>query len=383
MLKTFYEATGIPAFLCTDKGTLMQSSGESCFPAMNQYAIGLVQDSRPIIQALPSNIWIAVVPLKNDTRLILGPASTRPLGRYDFYIDLAPFPFACELESIFDFIRDDKPVSIKTLISAAIVAVRLCTGDTVERTSFQIIEKPIFEDIHKESLISSSVDDHEENPRHLPEKFYHDIYHYVREGNFEGFLDLFKTAHTGLKGVFSNYPERDRKYHFIFSAAIAHHAAISGGLPFETSCSITEYFCKKMDEMPHTNHLERLNAEMFQIFCESVHENRVRKKYSPVVSECISYIHYHIHEKINLENMARQANISSKWLSKKFREETGMDVVRYIHSKKILEAKHLLKHTTYNVAQISNILGYGSESYFIRIFCDFCGMTPLNYQKSL
>jgi AraC-like DNA-binding protein len=52
-----------------------------------------------------------------------------------------------------------------------------------------------------------------------------------------------------------------------------------------------------------------------------------------------------------------------------------------ITDKVILEAKRMLIHTRFTVAQISFDLGYDDNSYFIRLFRKKTGQTPLKFQQ--
>ena len=48
---------------------------------------------------------------------------------------------------------------------------------------------------------------------------------------------------------------------------------------------------------------------------------------------------------------------------------------------KITKASELLHVTDYSVCVISNILGYESESSFIKMFKKFTGVSPSKYRK--
>lgn len=381
ILNELQQATGIPVHLCNSAGLVIKSSQPHMTPGFLSYLRELPSPENPVLQAFPSNVWVSIAHLDDGNLLILGPVATREITKYGFCTDLSVFPFQNELEDLYFMMKKFTPVSTDRLIAATIVAARICSGQLFETSSFYISEEPIDEVPHERALLENRIDLPEEEKYHLPEEFLHNIFRCVKQGNFEGFLNLFKANKLGVAGTFSYDQERDRRYHFVYSTAIAHYAALSGGLDYEKTCQIAEYFCKKMDERRTTAKIEQLNAEMFRVFCSSVRESNMRRENSPLVSACISYVRTNIHKKLSVSEIADYLAVSAKWLSLTFQKETGGSLLNFIHSEKILEAKHLLKYTTYSIAQVSYLLSYGSESYFIHVFRSQCQMTPLEYRR--
>ncbi|MFB9279758.1 response regulator transcription factor [Cohnella cellulosilytica] len=94
------------------------------------------------------------------------------------------------------------------------------------------------------------------------------------------------------------------------------------------------------------------------------------------------YLREHFHEEISLEQLARQFNFSSAYLSKIFLKHAGEAPSKYIATLRINEAKRLLKHRKdLPVKAVGEQVGYGDPFYFSRIFKQATGMTPRDYQK--
>jgi AraC family transcriptional regulator, transcriptional activator of pobA len=60
---------------------------------------------------------------------------------------------------------------------------------------------------------------------------------------------------------------------------------------------------------------------------------------------------------------------------------TGKSTTTHISERLFAEAKSLLRHTDYNVAEISVGLGFEYQSYFNRFFKKDAGVTPSDYRK--
>ena len=103
--------------------------------------------------------------------------------------------------------------------------------------------------------------------------------------------------------------------------------------------------------------------------------------YSRPVTICIDYIYNHLHSKMSLSDLAKTADLSSSYLSKLFKKETGVTLSQYIAQKKVEAAENMLKYSEYTCTEISNYLCFNSESYFIQVFKSFTKMTPKEYRN--
>lgn len=86
--------------------------------------------------------------------------------------------------------------------------------------------------------------------------------------------------------------------------------------------------------------------------------------------------------KIGLADACRVASLSPKYLSRVFKEQTGMHFSEYKLSLRLERAKALLETTGFTVAQISDKLGYNNTESFIRLFKNREGITPSRYRKT-
>lgn len=87
-------------------------------------------------------------------------------------------------------------------------------------------------------------------------------------------------------------------------------------------------------------------------------------------------------KKVCLKDAAMAVCLSPKYLSRIFKQNTGMGFSQYKLQLKITKAKEMLEKTGMNVDQISDKMGYQNSESFIRIFKKLTGMTPTEYRKS-
>lgn len=101
---------------------------------------------------------------------------------------------------------------------------------------------------------------------------------------------------------------------------------------------------------------------------------------SKPVAVCIDYIYANIKERITIEKLAEYTGLSTSYLSRLFKKETGVSVSYYVREKKLEKAQHLLKYCDYSLIEIANYLSFSSQSHFIQLFKNFTGLTPKKYR---
>ncbi|QMW04932.1 ATP-binding protein [Spirosoma foliorum] len=81
-------------------------------------------------------------------------------------------------------------------------------------------------------------------------------------------------------------------------------------------------------------------------------------------------------EAVDVDWLTKQAGMSRTHLHRKLTTLTGMSTTRFIHSVRIQRAVELLQQGELNVAQLAQAVGYGSQSYFTKIFQEQTGYLP-------
>ena len=94
------------------------------------------------------------------------------------------------------------------------------------------------------------------------------------------------------------------------------------------------------------------------------------------------YAERNVYKKVVLEDVARLVFLSPKYLSRLFKQHTGMNFSEYRLKVKITESMKLLKQKGMSVEQIAFNMGYQNLESFIRIFKKITGKTPSEYRKS-
>jgi AraC-like DNA-binding protein len=102
-------------------------------------------------------------------------------------------------------------------------------------------------------------------------------------------------------------------------------------------------------------------------------KDKDRKKY---VNRIVEYIRSHYKEDIGVTEITDQVGLSYSHARKLFKDEIGVNIVDYINSLRIRDAKELLISTDTSVKNIAVALGYNNDQSFERNFKKIVGITP-------
>lgn len=166
---------------------------------------------------------------------------------------------------------------------------------------------------------------------------------------------------------------------------IAEKALICASIPPQLQEEVVSLFGQLSDTREATDHrLLLITSNILRLLYFLCHYAQDSTDASAgFLSRAIGYIHSNIAWDMTLDDICRAANVSKFHLCRRFREHTGMTVMDYILSTRLLLSKNELAKTDASVAQISEVCGFGSVSHFCRVFRKREGCTPLQYRKGL
>ncbi|MCS3467276.1 AraC-like DNA-binding protein [Pseudomonas sp. JUb42] len=94
------------------------------------------------------------------------------------------------------------------------------------------------------------------------------------------------------------------------------------------------------------------------------------------VAGSLAYLHSHFSEPLNVETLARQANMSASTFHEHFKRSTLLSPVQYLKRLRLLKAQHLLIVEGLGVAQVALRVGYQSTSQFSREYKRYFQRNP-------
>ncbi len=97
-------------------------------------------------------------------------------------------------------------------------------------------------------------------------------------------------------------------------------------------------------------------------------------------SDIVDYINYFINDNLKVAHIASHFGYNEKYLSRYFREISGISLKQYILNQKIERANFLLSDTNMAVGSIADSLGFSDYHNFARTYKNITSMTPSEYR---
>lgn len=104
------------------------------------------------------------------------------------------------------------------------------------------------------------------------------------------------------------------------------------------------------------------------------------QKSGNLVSMIVKYIQDHYTQDLGLEQIADEMGVSVKYVSRIFKDKTGVYLTDFINQIRIDKAKELLVHTDMRVNDIAGSIGINSRTTFLRVFKKVEGVSPNEYR---
>ena len=179
----------------------------------------------------------------------------------------------------------------------------------------------------------------------------------------------------------SEDPLRNAQYLFVAGITIATRFAIEGGMDAETAYNTSDMYIRKLDQCRDEEDVMALHREMFAYFTSRMAGVKKKKDYILPIAQCVEYIEAHLHMPLRIDELAELVHLSPGYLSVLFRRETGKSFSDYVLYRRIETAENMLLYSDYSSTEISEILAFSSQSYFIQCFRKYTGTTPKEYRQ--
>lgn len=108
-----------------------------------------------------------------------------------------------------------------------------------------------------------------------------------------------------------------------------------------------------------------------------------RAEIGPVIENVLSYIGAHYAEDVTLQTLSEIAYVHPIYLSKLFKEKTGVNFIDYLTRVRVETAERLLEDLSLRIYDVSEMVGYDSPKYFSKVFKGLTGLTPKEYRGRL
>ena len=88
-------------------------------------------------------------------------------------------------------------------------------------------------------------------------------------------------------------------------------------------------------------------------------------------------------EDFNLDIAASMLYISPNYLRQMFKKVTGETFIEYLTNQRMKKAAELLRDNSLKISDITEQVGYSSQSYFTKCFKKYYNVTPTEYRENI
>lgn len=133
-----------------------------------------------------------------------------------------------------------------------------------------------------------------------------------------------------------------------------------------------------------SGYFEIIRCNLIEIIVLTMRKNSSSEMQSTnrICEYMTDYASKHFAEKNLLGNISRELNFSVSFLSKKFKEETGIAFSEFLQNIRIEQSCRLLANTDKKMTEIAELSGYSDIKFFNALFKKRLGLTPKEFRKS-
>jgi AraC-like DNA-binding protein len=94
-----------------------------------------------------------------------------------------------------------------------------------------------------------------------------------------------------------------------------------------------------------------------------------------------AYIAEHYMEPLTLNDLSQRLNYSLPYISKRFKEDTGVTFVNYLQNYRVMQGCRLLSGSKHSLAEITEMVGYRDVKFFSELVKRMTGLSPRDFRR--
>ena len=203
----------------------------------------------------------------------------------------------------------------------------------------------------------------------------------IQQGDVEGIAkEVDPNFNLHSVGRLASKPLKHFEHMICSSITLAARAAIEGGLDPATAYAMSDLYMQRLELCRSVNDFLIVQIEMKTAYAKQVRKAREARGKTSYVEKCKIFIDNHLNKPFEMDELAAELGINKSYLSRKFKEEMNMGVMRYTRLQRVQTAANMLKFSNEKISAIANHLCFSSQSHFGAVFKEFKGVSPQEYR---
>lgn len=203
----------------------------------------------------------------------------------------------------------------------------------------------------------------------------------VKAGNVEEAVRLSKEMDVNIGRLGESEVEHWRNLSIV-AITLCARAAIEGGVMPAAAYRCSGFYINKSTSCKDITQILIYRNHAIEELAKRVQKQKGKRHTSSYTEQCKDYVYGHYRKKIYLDDIADTLGISSSYLSRLFKKETGISLQDFINDVRVEKAANLLRYSDETLPGIAEYVNFPSQSYFGRIFKQRMQMTPKQYRET-
>jgi AraC family transcriptional regulator len=159
-------------------------------------------------------------------------------------------------------------------------------------------------------------------------------------------------------------------------------------IPLKSSSIIPGYFKEILNsfrsgrELPEPLLSSYIHSMLSELLLFPIDESPMIPSTPSPIQIAVQFIETHYKQKLTLELLASQVNLSVYHFARRFKKEIGYAPYEYLLKMRIGQAKILLKRTVMPIKEVAYESGFSNESSFVFCFHKNVGITPAQFRNT-
>lgn len=161
------------------------------------------------------------------------------------------------------------------------------------------------------------------------------------------------------------------------------HYAFSSAYEDEDGRSLIEFpTIEELVEAETHQQIYELLVQEAELVQQKKNLNAASQKMNHKVRRVIDYIHKNYDQDLHLDELSNYVGLNSSYLSRLFKEQTGMVMVQYINQYRVNKSLDMLMNSTLKTYEIAEKVGFNSTDNFYIAFKKRIGYPPNEVRKN-
>ncbi|BBF41645.1 transcriptional regulator, AraC family [Lachnospiraceae bacterium KM106-2] len=207
------------------------------------------------------------------------------------------------------------------------------------------------------------------------------LYKLVLNGDLDAVTHELDYESSNMLSIYSKNPIDNRRISMTNSLHTIAYLLSMQGMDQDRICSLLIPYLQLLSSLKTVNELNRLYRYAILSFTRFKKNHNEYLTLNEPTRDCIHYISNHLHEPITLSQLSAISNLSLRQINRNFHAAFQCSPGNYILSERLEASKTLLITTTQSIVDIASALSFCSESYYIKLFKNYTGISPKQFRQ--